>query len=384
MLKIQDPDSTLEKLEERTQTSLEKISNIIHDVGIEGVDYISNIPQMINYEHQRSEFGDLRSNMSFTIYRGQRNHKWELQSTEERDNTTGIRGAILRYGAISRLNHMLLNSEEFKKYTSIVIQGVTKHIILLPYDLIPLGQHYGLKTPFIDWTLDPEVAMFFACTNGALGDCTPNSEEYALTNDFSSVFTTEYRLSDQDSECGPYVIGAGILQRPLFQRGFVTIQKPKSYEKNDFIIDPDYCEEIAKKFDYGRKLTDVSNSQEMSDLIQKVQKIQFITKECVEFIARITGWKVHDLMDTIDSMDLDIGTWEEIEPCMPDIQPILQMKKMKLIDDCKTIAERCMNGHTLSVGEAYEFLTMVELKRRLWKAIYDHGESGRSLEFLVK
>lgn len=384
MLKIQDPDSTLEQLEERTQTSLETISNIIHDVGIEGVDYIGNIPQMINYEHQRLEFGDLRSDMSFTIYRGQRNHEWKLQSTAERDKTTGIQGMILRYGAISRLNHMLLNSEEFKKYTSIVIRGVTKYIRLLPYDLIPLGQHYGLMTPFIDWTLDPEVAMFFACTDGALGDCTPNSEEYASTTGLSSVFTTEYRLSDQDSGRGPYVIGAGILQRPLFQRGLVTMQKPNSYEKNDFIIDPDYCEEIAKKFDYGRKLTDVSNSQEISDMIQRVQNVPSIPKECVRPIARMTSLSVPSLETVIKNMGLTIGTWEEIEPCVPDIQPILQMKKVKLIDDCKTIAERCMNGHTLSVGEAYEFLTMVELERRSRKTIYDHLESGDSLEFLVR
>jgi hypothetical protein len=84
------------------------------------------------------------------VFRGHRRFDWNLSPTLGRLNDDGIvRGEL----AATQL-------EKFKK----AVRGRLHDNSLLDDDieLWAVGQHHGLQTPLLDWTLSPYVALFFA------------------------------------------------------------------------------------------------------------------------------------------------------------------------------------------------------------------------------
>lgn len=81
-----------------------------------------------------------------------------------------------------------------------------------------LAQHYGLPTNLIDFTADPKVALYFACSSHFETDCVVYMYDiYSYINKFSSLFFTgniPYRMSHPDGtlmsnkEAGIYVQNA--------------------------------------------------------------------------------------------------------------------------------------------------------------------------------
>ena len=56
---------------------------------------------------------------------------------------------------------------------------------------------------------------------------------------------------------------------------------------------------------------------------------------------------------------------------MPDLQSILENKINTVIDDYVTITNRCMDGRDLTINEAYEFFTTIQLTRRIYNGTID-------------
>lgn len=92
---------------------------------------------------------ELKSKRGF-VWRGQ-TQDWPLLSSFDRKVATN--------NAQDRINKLKAHLEDFRKKMD------KKYPKLLPgndLDVWALAQHYGLKTPFLDWTSSPYIAAYFA------------------------------------------------------------------------------------------------------------------------------------------------------------------------------------------------------------------------------
>ncbi|WP_415905568.1 FRG domain-containing protein [Neptuniibacter sp. QD48_55] len=87
------------------------------------------------------------------VFRGQHNYEWELQPTLDRMSPGAIQEDIAR----KQLRNFRLS-----------IRGRVDNAVLSESDdeeLWAIGQHHGLATPLLDWSLAPYVSLFFAFVN---------------------------------------------------------------------------------------------------------------------------------------------------------------------------------------------------------------------------
>jgi len=80
------------------------------------------------------------------IYRGQKNASWDL------------RPSIFRIKPGMKVDYYS-HLERFKKY---MIGKIDDLQSMSDYEIWALGQHHGLKTPFLDWSVSPAIALYFA------------------------------------------------------------------------------------------------------------------------------------------------------------------------------------------------------------------------------
>ena len=373
-----DSDDLESEMEEIVTNNLEDISHMIMDIG-RNIDELCQNPYYIGYE--------LKSNVEYLtkigcpIFRGQMDHRWQLLSGMERNPNGNVLDVIRYKAAECRLVHALQSSDVFLENNRLIIRGITTNTRLMQIQYEEYAQHYGFKTDLLDWTMDPKVALFFACTDGNLNGCTPLSERDMRDIGMSSLFISNYRLSLEDNVQGPRVIGAGILQRSLFQKGFVSKGYMES-RKIDFPIDQSYCEEIAKEFDYGRKLTDIDSPDQISKAFQRIRDQDIVPKACIGEICKATRIPYRDIIGIMEEGGMEIADWDYIDSISPDIGHVLDRIVYAHIDDHVTIAERCMDGHVMTLDEAYELFTSIKLKKRLYRETMGYLRSPDSFWYL--
>lgn len=93
------------------------------------------------------------------IYRGQSNTEWKLIPNLWRNLKLDI-----DQEDISNINSL------YKKTLNDFRNRINASKWKLPYDkpVLQLGQHYGLKTSLLDWTIDPAIALFFSLQESSI------------------------------------------------------------------------------------------------------------------------------------------------------------------------------------------------------------------------
>jgi len=91
-----------------------------------------------------------------------------------------------------------------------------------------LARHYGIATPLLDWTTNPLVAMFFACS--LTGDEAVDKDDAVVVFTRRGLFTQIYRPEEIDvfgESAQPWIIDAATMNsRSSAQDSVLTLHSP--------------------------------------------------------------------------------------------------------------------------------------------------------------
>lgn len=215
-----------------------------------------------------------------TYFRGQPDGSWKIYSSMQREWLT--RELYYRYSNYPEIISKFL--DYIKEHNSAQLRNFCK--IVTDISIFSTLQHYGAPTPFVDWTSDYKVALFFA---------THKSNELCVGNETSS-FVSVYWLNVGD--------GANNLDNDLTRFSQMLEQHKANMQveiaENEKIPGSFYAD--ATKFDLWKNL-DALWMEESEDAFMKIsnpradlQRGAFVyTKENHKSLDEIfTGTKVTD------------------------------------------------------------------------------------------
>ena len=162
------------------------------------------------------------------IFRGQPSSDWKLESSFDR----WFRSLSIKTPKIHALDQML----KIFHQECLDAGDVREEILNNETYLIALGQHHGLPTPLLDWSVSPYIAAFFAYSSFLLN---PKDAE------FVSVWAIDTRceLWVKSSEWGKFN-GVEIVDVPTVgnsrirnQRGKFTLSRTAFLSLEDYVKD---------------------------------------------------------------------------------------------------------------------------------------------------
>ena len=137
-----------------------------------------------------------------------------------------FRGQNQNYDLLPKIarceNHLGLVSQEAKMIEELRLRGQTYYDIssLDDWDSLVVAQHYGMATRLLDWTLNPLVALWFACKDKSVNK---SSYVYILTPSESMPLLNKSKILSPKNQTKTSILRPNLNNpRVIAQNGWFT------------------------------------------------------------------------------------------------------------------------------------------------------------------
>lgn len=204
------------------------------------------------------------------IFRGQRKYSWSLSPTLARVTGDGV----VRWEIANQL------LKDFK----LKIRGRIDDYSILEDDdeLWSVGQHHGLKTPLIDWTKSPFVALFFAF-NEIDDDEDLNTTWEEKSNQYRCLYVLDKTFVEDEKDMSSVRVFEPRMDdhgRLVSQDGLFTIT---DYETT---LEGEILEYVTNQESFGA-LNEEDQAEEIAQYICKIYIPNKGRKECLQFLRKM-------------------------------------------------------------------------------------------------
>lgn len=236
----------------------------MHDSWEDFIAYLPGMHKEIVVQHKKPI-----GHISPTLFRGQSNSKWALETTLERFTTT--RFTDQSYLALMlRINRIIESHTgyDWKVDPSLNPWEIETEIRHSPpfYEFMVYLRHHGFPSPLLDWTRSPYIAAFFA-----FRDAKPGNHKSVAIYSFVEYAGQAKSFSSKEPHIkglGPYV---KTHRRHHLQQGEYTVCRKVENEKYYYCSHEDVLKQNSQKQDVSIK--HLIPSREKSKVLSELQSM---------------------------------------------------------------------------------------------------------------
>jgi len=200
------------------------------------------------------------------IYRGQADKEWKLESTFARSNLNDLK--------------QLVKDFEY----SLAREGVfpfEKEVDI--YEWLKYGRHYGLPTPYIDFSYSPYVSLFFACSE----ELDKDGMLYMLNIDkLAEIYEEEIYKKNIKEPIDELMIDLDKIIKQQLKQLSLIVKIPNNIEIKNI-------EAILQKKENKLKYENI----DVNDIISTIEQVKSIDKAIIEDLKEIN---LTHLLESID------------------------------------------------------------------------------------